>query len=156
MEVDLELIIDRLTEFFRDNFNTEITAINTAKNDTLLTAIDPLAFILGDMENTNKNFKQFILIQPTGVTATFAGSAVAQEFRIEILMFMMDNYEIKQSWRKIYRYQKAMLRTAQLAWLKLRLTSQPDIIALDPISYQENQKSVPMKIFGLELTFTIS
>jgi hypothetical protein len=154
---DLENLMDSLDAYFKANLNTKITAINAEKNDSIiLPLLDTNAFILGDLENTNKNFNHFILIQMTNSNTIVVGNQVAQEYTIEILMFMSDNYQEKQSWRKVYRYWRALLETAQGAWDKTRIGSKADITTLNPISVDVNQSSNSMKLFGIELNFTIA
>lgn len=155
MIFDFEKILVDLDAFFKANLNNRIAAINTEKNDNLAT-VDSGAFVLWSLDTVNKSYNPFILIQLANVTSNFNGPYVSEQYEIEVLMFLQDDYNRIDNWKQVLRYWRAVKETASLAWDKVARGMQADITSLAPIEFRENQESKPLKVFGVQISFTIT
>lgn len=153
---DVEKLLDDLETFFKANLNNKITAINTEKGDSLLQAINQNAFLLGNLEDENKSYTPFVVIQIADVTSTVAGPVVAETYEIEVLMFLQDDYNSTNNWRQVLRYWRALKETSSAAWDKVARGMQADISSLAPVSFRDSQTSNPMRVFGVQISFTIT
>lgn len=151
---DIENLLDALNNYFKNNLNAEITAINTIKSSSL-PLINQDAFIQS-MEESNKSFDKFVLTQLTGVSTIMAGPVAAKSYELEIVMFIEDSYGVGTNWREVTRYWQAMERCASSAWDKVSRGMQADITGLAPIAIDVNQGSNSTKVFGVQINFTIS
>jgi len=154
---DFEKILVDLNAFFVANLNGRINAINSEKNDGFTIApINENAFILWSLDTVNKSYNPFVLIQLSNVTSTFNGPYVSEQYDIEVLMFLHDDYNRIDNWKEVLRYWRAVKETASLAWDEVTKGMQADITSLAPIEFRENQESKPLKVFGVQISFTIT
>jgi len=157
MKFDLEKLLVDLDAYFKANLNTKITAINTEKNDSItLDQINAGAFILWSSETVNKSYDRFVLIQPLDVVSTFNGPYVSEQYSIEVLMFLQDDYNRTDSWKEVLRYWRAIKEVALQSWDKVAIGIQGDVTSLAPITFTDNQSSTPLKVFGVRIDFTIA
>ena len=153
---DVEKLLDAIEAYFKANLNNKINQINTEKGDTLLDPVNQSAFLLGNLESENKSYSPFVLIQIADVTSSFAGNAVAENYQIEVLMFLQDDYNSTNNWRQVLRYWRALKEVSSSAWDKVAKGMQADISSLAPVSFKETQTSNPMRVFGVQISFTIT
>jgi hypothetical protein len=153
---DVEKLLDAIEAYFKANLNNKITQINTEKGDTLLDPVNQSAFLLGNLESENKSYSPFVLIQIADVTSSFAGNAVAENYQIEVLMFLQDDYNSTNNWRQVLRYWRALKEVSSDAWDRVAKGMQADISSLAPVSFKETQTSNPMRVFGVQISFTIT
>jgi hypothetical protein len=154
---DLEKLLVDLDAYFKANLNARITAINTEKNDTItLEQINAGAFILWSNETVNKSYDRFILIQPLDVVSNVNGPYVSEQYSIEVLMFLQENYNRIDSWKEVLRYWRAIKEVALKSWDKVAVGIQGDVTSLAPIAFSDNQSSTPLKVFGVRIDFTIA
>jgi hypothetical protein len=154
---DLEKLLVDLDAYFKANLNTRISAINTEKNDSItLEQINSGAFLLWSNETKNKSYDRFILIQPLEVVSVVNGPFVSEQYSIEVLMFLQENYNRIDSWKEVLRYWRAIKEVALRSWDKVAVGVQGDVTSLAPISFSDNQSSTPLKVFGVRIDFTIA
>jgi hypothetical protein len=153
---DVEKLLDAIEAYFKANLNNKITQINTEKGDTLLDPVNQSAFLLGNLESENKSYSPFVLIQIADVTSSFAGNVVAENYQIEVLMFLQDDYNSTNNWRQVLRYWRALKEVSSDAWDRVAKGMQADISSLAPVSFKETQTSNPMRVFGVQISFTIT
>jgi hypothetical protein len=157
MKFDLEKLLVDLDAYFKANLNTKIAAINSEKNDSI--ALEPInagAFILWSNETINKSYDRFILIQPLDVVSNINGPYVSEQYSIEVLMFLQENYNRIDSWKEVLRYWRAIKEVGLQSWDKVAKGMQADVTSLAPISFSDNQSSTPLKVFGVRIDFTIA
>lgn len=157
MSLDIEKIMLDLDAFFKANLNNKISSINLEKNDGVtLATLDPEAFVLWSQETVNKSYNPYVLIQIGNVSTQFSGPYVSEQYDIEVLMFLQDDYNRINSWIDVLRYWRAVKETASLAWDSIAKGMQADIVSLAPIEFRENQTSNPLKVFGVQISFTLT
>jgi hypothetical protein len=156
MKFDIETLLDKLDAFFKSNLNTKIASINTEKGDYPLETLNQNSFLLWSMETENKSYNPFMLIQIADVTSSIAGNVVAENYSIEVLMFLQDDYNSVNNWRKVLRYWRAIKEVAADAWDRVAPGMQADIESLAPVSFRESETSNPMRVFGVQISFTIT
>lgn len=157
MSLDVERVLVGLDAFFKANLNSRINAINAEKADgVLLQSLDQNAFVLWSQDTSSKSFNPYILIQLGNVSSQFNGPYVSEQYDIEVLMFLQDDYNRIDSWKDVLRYWRAVKETAALAWDSVARGMQADISSLAPIEFRENQTSNPLKVFGVQISFTIT
>jgi hypothetical protein len=153
---DIEILLDKLEAYFKANLNAKITQINTQKGDTMLEQVSQSAFLLGNLETENKSYSPFVVIQIADVTSEFRGNVIAENYQIEVLMFLQDDYNKTNNWREVLRYWRALKEVSLAAWDQVAQGMQADVSSLAPVSFRENQSSNPMKVFGVQISFTIT
>jgi hypothetical protein len=157
MKFDLEKLLVSIESYFKANLNAKINQINSEKNDQIaLELINSGAFIMWSNETVNKSYDRFILIQPLDVVSTVNGPYVSEQYSIEVLMFLQENYNRIDSWKEVLRYWRAIKEVALESWDEVSIGIQGDVTSLAPISFSDNQSSTPLKVFGVRIDFTIA
>lgn len=154
---DIEEVLEKLSTETLALVNARITAINAQKNDSIvLDQLNAGALITSSQDIKNKSYNPFILVQLASVETEYNGLFLAEKYAIEVLMFMQDDYSSIDSWKRALRYWRAMKEGLLPLWDKLSRGSQVDMESLAPIDIQVNNSSNPMKVFGVELSYTIA
>lgn len=107
-QVDIENILDRVIEYYSNNFNGILTEIDTWKNDGItLEPVNANAFYVG-LEKDMPNYDPFMTfdIMIDSVESN-RGQAHAKELMIPIVLYKADTND-GNLWRHSFRYQKAM------------------------------------------------
>ena len=153
---DIEKLLDALETYFKARLNAKITQINAEKGNFPLDPVNQDAFLLGNLEAENKSYTPFVVIQIADVATTVAGSIISENYQIEVLMFLHDDYNSTNNWRQVLRYWRALKEVSASAWDQVAKGMQADITSLAPVSYRETQTSNPMRVFGVQISFTIT
>lgn len=152
---DIETLLDKLEEKLKVKLNEKILSINTEKGDTLLQSIPTTAWIFGSLDDRAKNFKDFVFYYVDTIDTKVAGSRVAEEYTIEIDLFLFDRQDEKIQ-KRILRAHRALKESVIETWEKVGIgIDRVEVESLVPIDVKLNNSSFYHKILGVSLKFGI-
>jgi hypothetical protein len=156
MAFDIETFIDGLSTSLKTKLNQKITALNTEKGDALLDQIPEKAWIFGSLDDTVKNFADFAFFFVDSIDTKVAGPILAEEYTIEIDLFIYDRQDSKIQ-KRILRLHRALREAIAETWDKVGMGyDRASIESLTPIDVKLNNSSYYHKIVGVSLKFSIS
>lgn len=156
MAFDIETFIDKLSTSLKTKLNQKITALNTEKGDTLLDQIKPEAWIFGSLDDSVKNFPDFAFYFVDTIDTKIAGPVTAEEYTIEIDLFLFDRHDDKIQ-KRILRMHRALRESIAEVWDKVGVGYDRAVVeSLTPIDVKLNNSSYYHKIVGVSLKFSIS
>lgn len=152
---DIETLLDKLEAKLKVSLNQKFTAINTEKGDNLLESIPQSAWIFGSLDDRAKNFKDFVFYYVDTIDTKVAGSRVAEEYTIEIDLFLFDRQDEKIQ-KRILRAHRALRESVVETWEKVGIgIDRVEVESLVPIDVKLNNSSFYHKILGVSLKFGI-
>lgn len=156
MAFDIETFIDKLSTSLKTKLNQRISALNAEKGDSLLELIPESAWIFGSLDDSVKNFKDFTFFFVDTIDTKIAGPVVAEEYTIEIDLFLCDRQDAKVQ-KRILRMHRALREAISETWDKVGMGyDRASVESLTPIDVKLNNSSFFHKIVGVSLKFSIS
>lgn len=157
--VDAEIIVKALSDHAKANLATIIGNINTEKNDGFLMKA-PIAGAYLEISLNDKvmNFDPFVFTYIESVTSQVRGPNLSKEWRIGQVIFVAQK-AIQLSKGEEYfnlRYQRAMEELGQSAWRTALRGYEFDVEALNPVDVQLQNTTNWHRVFGIELSLTLS
>jgi hypothetical protein len=152
---DVELLLADIKSIMTTNLNTKITAINTEKGDSLLTAIDSNAYFLQDMnQNSGIVYDPFIYYGVEDVATVSIGGHTSKQVSIPVIMVLSDVGQASSPATRLFRYWRALEEIFEEHWsdcdnngaIKIGVKS------LTPVSWQLENSAATYKCVGVLLT----
>jgi hypothetical protein len=156
MNLDAEIICDKIKAFLKNNLNNEIVKINNEKNDGItLEQIAEDAYFFESMDDSVHNFDPFIFYFIDSTSSEVNGSSYAKKISIEFDIILANNQDDNIS-RKLLRYTRALESVLSRVFEKVEPLYQGDLETLDSIDIKLRNNSFPSKCVGIKLETIIS
>lgn len=152
---DIETFLEKLETKLKVSINQKITAINTEKGDSLIDQIPTDAWIFGSLDDRAKNYKDFIFYFVDTIDTSLAGARSAEDYTIEIDIFMYDRQDNKVQ-KRLLRLHRALREAVLETWDKVGIGyDKVSMESLVPIDVKLENSSFYHKILGVSLKFSI-
>lgn len=150
--MDKEDFIFTIVDIFKNNLNTEISAINTAKGDSVLETIPTDAYFVQQAGEESLNFNPFIFFY-----ISFAANETIQSHsmdQIGITVLTVFNDEANGDFemvRKLLRYQKALKNVAENNFYTSNIGNNITVNSVEPVLFNDQDSNTLVKTCGIEL-----
>lgn len=155
--MDVEKVFYSIVDFFKSNLNAKIEAINTEKNDPVLTTVSSNAWIEGSLNDTVVNYDRTILSYIEDIQANVSNSHISETIILEIDLIAHQKEDFLD-YKRILRYQRALKEVAQDAWSgikDLKGYDYPVVRILNPIDITIPGTSFSSKVIGVQIEFVL-
>lgn len=154
---DVESLLIELTGLFKTQLASDIAAINTEKGaPTLMTALDTNAWLMGSLDDSVKNYNEFMFYYVDDVQIVPNGPFLGKTYTLEYDLFISQKEDFND-YVRVLRYWEAMSRTAKALWDKVgKGYDRPTVSLLNPIDVKLNDSSYWHKVIGIRFEFTIA
>lgn len=153
---DIETLFEKINTFFKENLNSKIVDINNEKGDKLLTSFPGECYISGSLDEKIMNYDNVCFSYIESIEATSNGAAVSKKVIVEVDLLFNQKYDF-MDYKRILRYQRALLDCAILAWGKVALGySDCNVVSLNPIDVKLFNSSHWTKVIGIQIEFNIN
>ncbi len=152
---DVETIIDDIVTFLKANLNTQITAMNTEKGDSLLGPVSGDAYMIQSLNNAAVNFNPFIFIPIVGIDSEPIGPRSKETYFIQIILILSGVAVDSNAGKKILRYRRVLSDLIKRNWDKISPGERTEIRSLTPVPVElENSNDMHLAT-GVELEFVL-
>ena len=154
---DIETFLTQLFNYIPAELNTQITDINTKKNDSfVIESIDPNFWLFLSLNDRVKNYKNFGFLHLTNVNTLTEGNRLANTYTVEIDLFIFKSNNDNKINRQVLRYWHTLRKAVINSWGVIGVGyDRPTITNLNPIDVSLFGKSTTHVVLGIELEFTI-
>jgi hypothetical protein len=153
---DIETIFFDLLDFAKANLNTQITAVNTDKGDTVLDQINAGAWLVGSLDDSCKSYNNFVFAYIAETSATTVGNQVNRKGVFEFDIVIAEK-EDGNDYKRVLRYHRALEQTMIQAWDKIcKGYDRAQINLLNPIDVQLYDSSYWSKVVGIQVEFNLA
>lgn len=155
---DKESLLFDVVNIFKNNLDTEISAINTEKNDNLtLSTIPSDAYFIQEAGETSLNFNPYMFFYMSIPETVSIESSSMDTVNIASLVVFQDeanaNFEMI---RKLLRYQRAMKNTIEENFFITAGASKIKVSGLEPVVLEDQDSSRIIKVCGIEMQTQIN
>lgn len=153
MIYDKEDLLFDVVSKFTNNLNTEITAINTEKADSItLDTLETNAFFVQSAGEERFNYSPYIFFYMATPETESIDSSSMDLMSIRVLVLFEDeaiaDYNLI---RKLLRYQRALKQTAENNFEISAGSNRMMVSSLDPVVIEDQDSNVFVKAVGIEL-----
>lgn len=153
---DLEVIMDDIIAFLKANLNTQITAMNTEKDDGItLSAINDASYQFQSLNNEVANFDPFILVTTVKINTEGIGPGTKKEYLIQVIVIKSDDGQDVNCGRKILRYGRVLSDIFEQKWDKISPSDKINIQSLEPVEMELLNSGHKYQVIGVQLNPTI-
>ena len=154
MAYDIESLLTDIETILKASLSAKLTAITTEKGDSItLTAVNNSAYVY-DLDDKEMNYDPFILMFPMGPESEGIGPATIETITININLFLNDNANDQNIYKKMFRYQRAIKEVIQTNFQ--RGYGKLSIQALPVLSWQSSPTSQKYKIASVNIICTMA
>lgn len=154
---DIETFIDELVVYLKANLNTNITAMNTAKGDSLLSAIDSDAYFINTFHDSMQAYDDFIFIQELSDAVQGNGPETLDVYTYEVLIISSIRAEAKGLMsQRNYRYRKVLEATLKAGWNEINKRVKTEIVGKSIVETAINSVDINHSAASIQIEFEIS
>jgi hypothetical protein len=153
MRLDPETYLVRIADFMKANLNTQIAAMNTEKNDSIvLNTVNTDGYAIQSMNEAIMNYDPYILVGLDDIQSRGIGPAVAKTLVFQVIIVVADAASDLNMGLRMLRYMRVMEDffcqnfNSIFPSAKFKVNS---LVPVGPITWNSND---PYRATGVELT----
>jgi hypothetical protein len=152
MKYDPETYLLAIETFLKANLNTEITALNTEKNDSIsLKSISTDAYFLQTLNDTVANYNPHILIGLDDIGGSGIGPGTLKTLTFSIIIILEDRGEDLFIGRRMLRYGRVLEDLLNRSFNKIIPHATFIINSLVPIAITTVNSNDPYRAVGAQV-----
>jgi hypothetical protein len=152
MAYDVESLFADLEAHLKSQLNTEIAAINSEKNDTIvLDTIDAAAYILQSLDAKATNFNPFVFYGVETINTKPNGPQLLSEITFSVLIIAADKLNEASPVIRMFRYHRA-LRKVVAAFFKnsnSNILAHSEIVDEVPVEFKLMNSTAQYRAIGV-------
>lgn len=153
---DIEGVFFEMLDYMKANLNTQITAVNTAKGDSVLDLMNANAWLVGSLDDSVKSYNNFVFAFIQEMSASAEGNRLNRRAVFEFDIVIAEK-EDGSDYKRVLRYHSALEQTAISAWDKVcKGYDRATINLLNPIDIQLYDSSYWCKVIGIQIEFNLA
>jgi len=156
VKIDPESYLLAIETFLKANLNTEITDLNTEKNDAIvLKSISTDAYFLQTLNDKVANYNPYILIGLDDIQSVGIGPATGKKMIFSIVIIIQDSIEDLLIGRRMLRYGRVLEDLLNRSFNKIICHATFTIQSLVPIAITSVNTNDPYRAVGVQVETTL-
>ena len=149
---DKEDLLFDVVQSFKDNFDTEIAAVNTLKGDSVLDTIPAAAYFVQEAGEESFNFNPFVFFYVSIPNSESIESSSMDNFTITVLVVFQDEANTGfEMVRKLLRYQRAMKAVIENNFAINAGSNRIKVSGIEPVFLKDQDSANMTKTCGIEI-----
>ncbi len=151
---DLEKAIYELVQVFKTYLNTELTSIQSDKNDGItLKQLNSSAFFIQDLNGKAINYNPFFLAFVDNISSIGQGGFTADTVTVKCLIAFTDENEDLEIYKRLFRYQRALKQTIEQNFSEIQGGLRLEVESLAPDLLKLANSSRFHRAVGIQVRF---
>jgi hypothetical protein len=156
MEVDIEILLDKIDTFLKANLNLQIASINLEKNDTLaLATVSDDAYFFQTMNDRVANFDPFLFYGLDNVDSEGIGPATRKTYSIQVIIVVTDTGQDELMGKRLLRYSRVLEDLFNNYWASIKSSVNFKVQSLVPVAFSLVNSSDVYRAVGITLTTSL-
>jgi hypothetical protein len=152
VKYDIEEYLLQIETYLKANLNTEISAMNLEKNDTIiLKTVSDSAYFIQTLNDSVANYNPHVLLGVDEIQATPIGPATVKAVTFSIIIILQDSIEDLSIGRRMLRYGRVLEDLFNRGFNAIFPHASFKVLSLVPIAITAVNSNDPYRAVGVQV-----